>query len=624
MAFQWTLVLCLAAAPPPSSADCLGCHDDKSVVDAKGRSVYVDPARQKASVHDGLDCASCHEGISDYPHPEPVPAASCASCHEDPVKEHAGSVHALREGRPDTPACVSCHGHGHQVLPHSDPASPVSRKNLPATCASCHANPDFLARHKIPFARPVEAYERSVHGRAHAAGNGGAATCSDCHGTHAIKAARDPGSRINHWNVPATCGTCHQEIAKVYDDSVHGQAVKAGESGAPVCTDCHGEHSILAPGEKESLVNPSRVSSVTCGRCHADERLTAKYGLPKDQVPAFQDSYHGLASRAGSQTVANCASCHGVHNILASGDPRSTIHASNLGTTCGACHPGAGARFAIGPVHVVPGTGTEHPLVRFIRLAYIAIILLTVGFMVLHNALDFLAKLRRGSGHHGGTGTVARMNLAFRVTHWLVIASFVTLVVTGFALKFPEASWAAPLLAWEGQVAFRGLVHRAAGVVLIAALLLHVVHLARSRRDRAILRHLWPGMQDARDLWGMMRHNLGRGPRPLFGVFSYAEKLEYWAFMWGTAVMAVSGLLLWFNSFTLRNLPTWVTDAATAIHFYEAILATLAIVIWHFYMVIFDPDVYPMDLAWLTGRTSEEHFRRTRLAEAKGDKETTT
>jgi cytochrome b subunit of formate dehydrogenase len=624
MAIELTFALLLAAASP-SPVDCLGCHEDRDLKNAAGHSVYVDPARQKASVHDGLDCVSCHEGIADYPHPEPVPAASCASCHEDAVQEHAGSVHARREGLPDTPACVSCHGHGHQVLPRSDPASPVARQNLPATCASCHANPDFLARHRIPFARPVEAYEKSVHGRAHAAGNGGAATCSDCHGTHAIKAARDPLSKINHWNVPQTCGQCHEETAKVYTDSVHGQAVKAGESGAPVCTDCHGEHSILAPGEKESLVNPARVSSVTCGRCHADERLTAKYNLPKDQVPAFADSYHGLAARAGSQTVANCASCHGVHNILASSDPRSTIHEANLGRTCGTCHPGAGARFAIGPVHVVPGTSTEHPVVRLIRLAYIAIIVMTVGFMLAHNALDFLAKVRRGGAHHGVTGTMPRMNLAFRAAHWLVMASFTVLVVTGFALKYPEAWWAAPLLAWEGDVAFRGLVHRAAGVVLIVALVLHAVHLAASRRDRAILRHLMPGLKDARDLVGMVRHNLGRGPRPLFGLFSYAEKIEYWAFMWGTAVMAVSGLLLWFNTFTLRNFPTWVADAATTVHFYEAILATLAIVIWHFYMVIFDPDVYPMDLAWLTGRTSAEHFRRTRSIETgTEEKETTT
>ena len=99
---------------------------------------------------------------------------------------------------------------------------------------------------------------------------------------------------------------------------------------------------------------------------------------------------------------------------------------------------------------------------------------------------------------------------------------------------------------------------------------------------------------------------------PTFGKFSYAEKLEYWAFLWGSVVMAVSGFLLWFNNFTLRYFPTWVADAATAVHWYEAILATLSIVIWHFYMVIFDPDVYPMERAWITGRVSAAHLERTR------------
>jgi cytochrome b subunit of formate dehydrogenase len=121
--------------------------------------------------------------------------------------------------------------------------------------------------------------------------------------------------------------------------------------------------------------------------------------------------------------------------------------------------------------------------------------------------------------------------------------------------------------------------------------------------------------RDLQDLWSMIRHNLGRGPRPLFGHFSYAEKTEYWAFMWGTMVMAVTGLVLWFNDFTLRNLPTWVADASTVVHLYEAILATLAILVWHFYAVIFDPEVYPMDLSWLTGRASADHARRTRAPE---------
>ena len=102
------------------------------------------------------------------------------------------------------------------------------------------------------------------------------------------------------------------------------------------------------------------------------------------------------------------------------------------------------------------------------------------------------------------------------------------------------------------------------------------------------------------------------GERPTFGMFGYAEKMEYWAFMWGTVVMAVTGLLLWAQNLSLRYFPTWVMDAATAAHWYEAILATLSILVWHWYLVIFDPDVYPMDLAWLTGKAPADHIRAIR------------
>ena len=122
-----------------------------------------------------------------------------------------------------------------------------------------------------------------------------------------------------------------------------------------------------------------------------------------------------------------------------------------------------------------------------------------------------------------------------------------------------------------------------------------------------------PGIKDLFDMIEMFRYNLGlTTERPHFAMFSYAEKFEYIAFMWGTVVMAVSGFLLWFNNISLRYFPKWVTDAATAIHFYEAILASLAILIWHFYMTIFDPEVYPMDRAWLTGKASADHLKHTR------------
>lgn len=83
---------------------------------------------------------------------------------------------------------------------------------------------------------------------------------------------------------------------------------------------------------------------------------------------------------------------------------------------------------------------------------------------------------------------------------------------------------------------------------------------------------------------------------------SYVEKIEYWAFVWGTCVMTGTGFLLWFNNFALKHFPKWVEDSATALHYYEAVLATASILIWHMYTVVFDPDVYPVDYSWIRGK----------------------
>lgn len=604
------------APKAPTNEDCLGCHGDPSAARENGTSVVVPPDGFAKSIHGPMACVDCHTDLAtftDFPHASKLKKVDCGSCHEDAPKELKASVHARVTAGPDGPDCVSCHGNAHLVLPKSDPGSKVAKANLANTCGSCHSNPEFLARHKIPFARPVDAYRMSVHGRAVAKGSQEAASCSDCHGSHGVLGPRNEASKTNHWKVPETCGSCHKEIAKTYAESVHGQAVKAGIAGAPVCTDCHGEHTIAAPTEADSLVNPARVSSVTCARCHADERLAARYDLPTDKVPDYRDSYHGLAQRSGKQTVANCASCHGIHNILKSSDPRSTINAKNLPKTCGACHPGAGDRFAIGSVHVKAAGGNEHFVVRWLRFIYLILIPLTLGGMLLHHLLDFFAKMRRRARHSGDDTEVVRMGLHFRIAHFLVILSFPTLVVTGFALTYPEAWWAAPLLGWETGQGFRGGLHRLAAIVLILSFAYHLVHLAVSKKDRVILRQMLPRLKDATDVLGVVRYNLGRASaKPTFSMFNYAEKAEYWAFMWGTGVMVVTGFVLWFNNWSLSNLPKWVSDAATTLHFYEAVLATGSILIWHFYIVIFDPDVYPMDRAWLTGKVPAEHLRHSR------------
>ena len=141
---------------------------------------------------------------------------------------------------------------------------------------------------------------------------------------------------------------------------------------------------------------------------------------------------------------------------------------------------------------------------------------------------------------------------------------------------------------------------------MLAAALFHVVHLLRSRRARRCALELArPRLADLHEFRERLAFFLGRRPRPPKAPWvGYPEKMEYLAVVWGTAVMAVTGFMLWFENVTLAWLPKVAIDVATVIHLYEAALATLAIVVWHFYLVIFDPVVYPMDPAWLTGRSA--------------------
>jgi cytochrome b subunit of formate dehydrogenase len=86
--------------------------------------------------------------------------------------------------------------------------------------------------------------------------------------------------------------------------------------------------------------------------------------------------------------------------------------------------------------------------------------------------------------------------------------------------------------------------------------------------------------------------------------------MEYWAVVWGTLIMVITGLALWFATHVMHWAPKWVLDLATAMHFYEAVLAALSILIWHIYYVMLDPDVYPMDPAWMTGKSTRIRRRR--------------
>ena len=136
---------------------------------------------------------------------------------------------------------------------------------------------------------------------------------------------------------------------------------------APTCTDCHGIHSIKAHTDPNSPVAEQNVSRDICARCHEGVRLSQEFGVPGNRVTSYFDSYHGLAAEGGSVVAANCSSCHGVHNILPSSDPRSTINRANLDATCGKCHKGVTQKFTRTPVHLQDGVALRRH--RFHRRA---------------------------------------------------------------------------------------------------------------------------------------------------------------------------------------------------------------------------------------------------------------
>jgi cytochrome b subunit of formate dehydrogenase len=245
-------------------------------------------------------------------------------------------------------------------------------------------------------------------------------------------------------------------------------------------------------------------------------------------------------------------------------------------------------------------------LIYWVRRIYLWLIVVLIGSMALHNIIDFLSKARRQKPSVMGGQPPAekeRMPRMVRWQHGLVMVSFPLLAYTGFALKYPESWWASPLLRWESEIALRGLLHRISAIVLLAALIWHLAHLALSPQFRKRLSGLKPAIRDLWDFLSLQRYNLGlMQERPRFEKFSYIEKAEYWAFVWGMVIMTITGAILWFENITLRYIP-WLADLATTVHFYEAVLATLAVLVWHFYWVIFDPDVYPIDMSWWHGRS---------------------
>jgi predicted CXXCH cytochrome family protein len=362
-----------------AQTDCLACHGDASMQDASGKSIGVNADKFHASVHGTLACSDCHKDIKGYPHPDKVAPVLCESCHAEEAAGLSGSVHAKageqspqHASAPGAPnPCLSCHGNQHEIVPKTDPSSPVYPLNIPKTCGTCHGNEAMAKKYGLP--NVYASYIDSIHG--FAIGKEGllvAANCTSCHGSHKILDHRDPQSSTYRANIPATCGSCHVGINEQYQKGVHGKAVVAGNPNAPVCTDCHTAHGILEPTSSDFRMQ----STPVCGNCH------------RDKFSTYRDTFHSQLGLLGGYTeTARCWDCHQAHEVLPASDAQSPIAKTNLVATCGRCHAGANASFVQYQPHANARNRRLNPALFYIRLFMNLLLASVLSFFLLHTIL---------------------------------------------------------------------------------------------------------------------------------------------------------------------------------------------------------------------------------------------
>jgi cytochrome b subunit of formate dehydrogenase len=259
------------------------------------------------------------------------------------------------------------------------------------------------------------------------------------------------------------------------------------------------------------------------------------------------------------------------------------------------------------PIHGVGGEGLRTPAADVIENVYIVAIVVIIGLMVVHWLFDLGRHLRV---LFRSRPQIRRMHTHEVWQHSLVMITFTVLVLSGFALRYSDSWFARLFFGWRGGFELRGIVHRVSAVLFCLTVVWHILFLLTSKRGRQFVRDMFPERLDFVQFWDKLRYDLGkRQEPPQFGRFSYVEKAEYWALVWGTAVMILTGFMLWFDNAVIQFIPKGFLDVALVIHFWEAWLATLAILIWHMYSTVFSPHVYPMNPSWITGTMPESMYK---------------
>ncbi len=432
------------------------------------------------------------------------------------------------------------------------------------------------------------------------------------------------------------CMDCHDSPSDVPGSFPHGKQKDGTKAGLPYCLDCHGDpHEIrLMKGQP---ANVRRVAmNIRCIKCHGDAKKMAPFHLRADIVAAYEHTMHAVKLDLGSPDAPGCADCHPAHP--ARDDKKKAALA--LGA-CVKCHAGANPKFKDLASHK-PMTRADRPISYFTIKFFAWLTFLTILGLSLHVLLDVINVVRRAGapsvphkqGKEGAasldpvllgmvsegriepTGTVLRFDLNQRFAHGIMALSFTTLVLTGWPLSSHGIGASHFLVSLFGGLQSLGWLHRAAAVGLIIACVYHLAYLGVQMARGKLRFSMLPALKDAKDAVANILYFLGmRAEKPAYHRFSYFEKFDYWAVFWGCVIMVGSGAVRWFPTQVMRFAPTWLYEVCYLAHTDEALLAALAIFVWHFYNVHLRPAVFPMSWVFLTGRMSMEEHAEEHAAE---------
>ncbi len=547
-------LLVLAATSAPDIAwgegtpeQCLACHDDAVHAEKFG-----------ASAHRDLNCTACHLNDEERPAPSvdgrtcagSFTETECARCHSEVAEAYAGSVH--------------------------------DGERLPIECSKCHAD------------------------------------------IHAIRTHKDDEVRA-----AKTCVGCH-ERQRDYFSSIHFKALEEGSKDAATCTDCHGVHAI-AKVDNDGAGRDFLTRA--CLQCHDDREMMERNEVTTVAAETFFHGFHGKNVDLGfPENVAGCADCHDSHDIRKAEDPESKVNGANVVETCGQCHTDASASFAKYRPHADDHDAEAYPALYWTRIAMTGLLVATFLFFWLHSLLwafrafiDRQQRARRGEAHARAAGgrTYRRFSGTAVVMHVVVVVSFLTLALTGLPLKFHGTPWARAIMDATGGPANARLLHHAAALVTFGyfavAIIMSIDFLRREGTGgKGMLARLFgpeslfPNLRDWADLKAMFRWFCFRGPKPTFERWTYWEKFDFLAVFWGMFAIGLSGLLLWFPESFGRVLPGWMFNVATIVHSDEALLATGFIFTVHFFNTHFRPEKFPMDTVIFDGHLAEEEMLEER------------